>query len=126
VSVFIHRRNSRQAAIVLAVAALAASAVEGCGGSGDDESTTTATGATVTTTESSVTETREKLDDLVRELLTKRGLDPPIIDCALQRLQETISDEDIEAAATAIKKTGSPTPAVIDAATQAGQQCSGG
>jgi hypothetical protein len=125
VSVFTHGRSSRPAAI-LAAAALTASALAGCGGGGDDDSTTTATGAPETTSESSVTETRAKLDDLVRELLTKRGLDPAIIDCALQRLEETISDEDIEAAATAIKKTGSPTPAVIDAATQAGQQCSGG
>jgi Flp pilus assembly protein TadD len=127
-TVFTHGRSSRPAAIVLTVAALAAPALAGCGGGGDDESTTTSsTEATgTTTTESSVSETRRRLDDLVRELLTKRGLDPAIVDCALQRLQETISDEEIEAAATAIKKTGSPTPAVIDAATQAGQQCSNG
>lgn len=86
--------------------------------------TSAATGTT--TTESSTGETRQKLEDLVHELLSKRGLDPAIIDCALQRLSETISDEEIEAAAAAIKKTGSPTPAVIDAATEAGQQCSGG
>jgi hypothetical protein len=105
-----------------------AAPLAGCGGGGDDESTTTSTGtqATETTTNaSSVTETRQKLEDLVRELLTKRGLDPAIIDCALGRLQETVSDEEIKAAAVSIKKTGSPTPEVIDAATEAGQECSG-
>jgi hypothetical protein len=116
-------------AIILAVVALMAAPRAGCGGGGDDESTTTSTGtqATETTTNaSSVTETRQKLEDLVRELLTKRGLDPAIIDCALGRLQETISDQEIKAAAVSIKKTGSPTPEVIDAATEAGQQCAGG
>jgi Flp pilus assembly protein TadD len=128
VSVFTYGRSSRPA-IILAVAALMAAPLAGCGGGGDDESTTTSTGtqATETTTNaSSVTETRQKLEDLVRELLTKRGLDPAIIDCALGRLQETISDQEIKAAAVSIKKTGSPTPEVIDAATEAGQQCAGG
>ena len=112
-------------AIVLSAAALTAQALTGCGGDGD-ESTTTSSVTTTTTPKPSVSEIRQKLDDLVRELLTKRGLNPAIIDCALQRLSETLSDEEIEAAATAIKKTGSPTPAVIDAATEAGRQCSGG
>jgi Flp pilus assembly protein TadD len=127
VSVFTYGRSSRPA-IILAVAALMAAALAGCGGGGDDESSTTTSGtqATESTTESSVSETRQKLEDLVRELLTRRGLEPAIIDCALGRLQETISDEEIKAAAVSIKKTGSPTPAVIDAATEAGQECSGG
>jgi Flp pilus assembly protein TadD len=128
VSVFTYGRSSRPA-LILAVVALMAAPLAGCGGGGDDESTTTSTGtqATETTTNaSSVTETRQKLEDLVRELLTKRGLDPAIIDCALGRLQETISDQEITAAAVSIKKTGSPTPEVIDAATEAGQQCAGG
>jgi Flp pilus assembly protein TadD len=124
------RRPSRGwPAIVLIVAALMAAALAGCGGGGDDESATTTTGTKATettTTSASVSETRRKLEDLVRELLTKRGLDPAIIDCALGRLQETTSDEEIKAAAVSIKKTGSPTPEVIDAATEAGQQCAGG
>jgi hypothetical protein len=128
VSVFTYGRTSRPA-IILAVAALMAAALSGCGGGGDDESTTTRSGTESTGTTSStpsVSETREKLEDLVRELLTRRGLDPAIIDCALGRLQETISDEEIRAAAVSIKKTGSPTPAVIDAATDAGQECAAG
>jgi hypothetical protein len=95
--------------------------VSGCGGSGEQTSTTASTA-----TELSVGETRQRLDDLVGELLTKRGLDPAVIDCALQRLSETISDAEIKEAAAAIKRTGSPTAPVIDAATEAGRQCSGG
>jgi hypothetical protein len=100
-------------------------AVSGCGGDEDGKESTTASAATESTVEQSLSETRQRLDDLVRELLTKRGLDPAVVDCALQRLSETISDADIEDAAAAIKRTGSPTAAVIDAATQAGQECSG-
>jgi predicted outer membrane protein len=116
--------SRRWAAILVTVASLTAASLSACGGD-DGQESTTASAATETTIEQSVTETRERLDDLVRELLTKRGLDPAVIDCALQRLSETISDEEIEAAAAAIKRTGSPTAAVIDAATQAGQSCSG-
>jgi hypothetical protein len=116
--------SRRWAAILIAVATLTVPSVSACGGD-DGQESTTASAVTETTVEQSISETRQRLDELVRQLLTKRGLDPAVIDCALQRLSETISDEEIEAAAEAIKRTGSPTAAVIDAATQAGQACSG-
>jgi hypothetical protein len=120
----VYGASRRWAAILLAVASLTVPSVSACGGD-DGQESTTASAVTETTVEQSVSETRQRLDELVRELLTKRGLDPAVIDCALQRLSETISDEEIEAAAAAIERTGSPTAAVIDAATQAGRACSG-
>jgi hypothetical protein len=61
----------------------------------------------------------------VRELLTHRGLDPAVIDCSLGRLDETVSDAEIEDAADEIKETGAPPAALIDAATEAGARCAG-
>jgi hypothetical protein len=61
----------------------------------------------------------------VRELLTDRGLDPAVIDCSVARLDETVSDAEIEAAADEIKQTGAPPAALIDAATEAGGLCAG-
>jgi hypothetical protein len=122
--VFTYGPSRRWSAIVLAAAALAPSAVVGCGGD-SAEQPSTVSGKTQSTDESSASETRQRLDDLVRELLTKRGLDPAVIECALQRLSETISDAEIKAATTEIKRTGSPPATLIDAATEAGQQCAG-
>ncbi len=61
----------------------------------------------------------------MRELLTDRELDPAVIDCSVERLNETVSDAEIEAAADEIKQTGAPPAALIDAATEAGAQCAG-
>jgi hypothetical protein len=49
-----------------------------------------------------------------------------VIDCALERMQETVSDAEIESAAEEIKRTGTTPATLIDAATEAGAQCAGG
>jgi hypothetical protein len=49
-----------------------------------------------------------------------------VIDCALERMHETVSDAEIESAAEEIKRTGTTPATLIDAATEAGAQCTGG
>jgi hypothetical protein len=96
----------------------------GCGGGDDSEpqagSATTGEAATGATSE-----LRERFDRQVRDLLTDRGLDPTVIDCALERMRETVSDADIESAAEEIRQTGTTPATLIDAATEAGAECAG-
>jgi hypothetical protein len=91
-------------------------ALAGCGSGGDDAPATTATG-----TES--TELRQQLDRLITRLLTDRGLDPEVTDCALTELAETVPDPKLESAIAAIRKTGAAPPGVIEAAAAAGEAC---
>jgi hypothetical protein len=107
-------------AIVLA----AAQVVLGCGG-GDESRSEAASATTGTVAAGDASRLRERFDRQVRQLLTERGLDPAVIDCALQRLHETVSDTQIESAADEIQQSGVPPAALIDAATEAGAQCAG-
>jgi hypothetical protein len=114
--------EDRQAAIALAVALLTVAAIAGCGGGGS--TTTAAPAPSPGTTE--LSQLRQQFDDQIRTLLTKRGLDPDVIDCALDRMSETVSDKQIQDAAQEIKQTGAPPTTLITAATDAGEQCAGG
>jgi hypothetical protein len=48
-----------------------------------------------------------------------------VIDCALERMRETVSDAEIASAADEIKQTGTTPATLIDAASEAGAQCAG-
>jgi hypothetical protein len=115
--------TQRRVAIAVAVTTLIAATLTACGG--DSGSSTTA--ATTTSTRgAAVSEPRERFDEQIRSLLTKRGLDPDVIDCALDRMSETVTDAQIQEAAQEIKQTGAPPSALITAATDAGAECAGG
>jgi hypothetical protein len=110
-------------AIALAVTALIAATLTACGG--DDGSSTTGQ-ATTSTGAADVSELRQRFDEQIRILLTRRGLDPDVIDCALDRMSETVTDAQIQQAAQEIKQTGAPPSTLITAATDAGAECAGG
>jgi hypothetical protein len=102
------------------IGAACAVALAGCGGDEADEPTaTTATDAQ--TTEASAL--RIRLDRLVTRLLTDRGLDPKVAECALSELAESVPDAELESAIAAIRKTGAAPPEVIAAAAAAGEAC---
>jgi hypothetical protein len=115
------RRRARFAPVVLALIAAAAA---GCGG-GDDSGPETGSATTGEAATGAISELRERFDRQVRDLLTDRRLDPAVIDCALERLRETVSDAEIASAAQEIKQTGTTPAALIDAATAAGADCAG-
>jgi hypothetical protein len=48
-----------------------------------------------------------------------------VIDCSLERMQETVSDAEIASAAEEVKRTGTTPAALIEAATEAGAECAG-
>ena len=66
---------------------------------------------------------RERLDGLVTELLTERGLDPEVTECALAQLAEDLSDAEVKSAIDQIRNTGAAPPEVIEAAAAAGASC---
>jgi hypothetical protein len=66
---------------------------------------------------------RERLNDLVTRLLSDRGLDPAVTECALAELAETVPDSELESAIKAIRNTGAAPPGVIEAAAAAGKAC---
>jgi hypothetical protein len=102
---------------------LIAPTLTACGG---DDGSSTAGGTTASTGGAEISQLRQRFDEQIRSLLTRRGLDPDVIDCALARMSETVTDEQIQAAAQEIKQTGAPPTTLITAATLAGEQCAAG
>jgi Flp pilus assembly protein TadD len=101
------------------IGAACAVTLAGCGGDDADEpAATTATGA-----RTEVSALRARLDRLVARLLTDRGLDPGVAECALSELAESVPDAELESAIAAIRKTGAAPPEVIEAAAAAGEAC---
>jgi hypothetical protein len=115
--------TKRPPAIALAVVSVIAGTVSACGG---DSGTSTTGAATSSTRSAEISRLRQRFDDQIRALLTRRGLDPDVIDCALERMSETVTDAQIQEAAQEIKQTGAPPTTLITAATDAGAQCAGG
>ena len=91
-------------------------ALAGCG---DDDSADSAPGGEPST----ASPLREQLEGLVADLLTERGLDAAVTECALGELAETVPDAELESAIAAIRKTGAAPPGVIEAAAAAGEAC---
>jgi hypothetical protein len=112
--------RQRLAAIALAVASLIAATLTACGGDGG--SSMTGANTTSTGTEE-ISQLRQRFDDQIRSLLTRRGLDPDVIDCALERMSQTVTDAQIQEAAEEVKQTGAPPTTLITAAANAGAEC---
>jgi hypothetical protein len=105
---------------VALLATACAAALAACGGD-DDGAAAPATSSTVESVDS--TPLRRQLDRLVTRLLTERGLEPSVAECAVAELGETVSDEELQSAIAEIRKTGAAPPAVMEAATAAGETC---
>jgi len=103
----------------VSIAALALALLLGACGAGDDASET----AVPTTTPVAETAVRERFENLVADVLERRELDRATIECALEQLATSVSDEEIKAATDEIRQTGVPPPDVIEAAAAAGEAC---
>lgn len=118
------------AAISLCV--LAALAQFACGGG--DHAASTGSSSTVTSTSSTTTSTtvsgepselRRQFDELILDALTSaQGLTEKQARCAVEILDDEVSDAEIEAAAAEIQETGEAPGDLVDIAFDAGARCS--
>ena len=112
--------STRLRAIALAAICAGTLGVAACG---DDDEETTATDAATETTETEsadVSEVRAQFNEQLRQvLITQNDLTEEQADCAIDLLNETIDDAQIEEANT----TGAPSDEVLEAAFDAGVEC---
>jgi hypothetical protein len=134
---------SRPSSIRTGALILAATSVLGlaaCGGGSDTtatSATTAPTGATGASSSTSSTTTgstdtggvdisalREQFNQQLEQVLTTReGLSDSQAKCALDELENTISDQDLQDAITAAAQGGSAPQSLIDKAFAAGKDC---
>jgi hypothetical protein len=133
------RISTRLRMLLLAAGCTAVLGLAACGG--DDETTSTSsttvpTGATGTeSTDTGDTDTSDldtgdagDLRDAFNEqlltvLTTTQGLSQSQAQCAIDALEESVSDDDLQAAIEEAAQTGEPPQDLIDAGFEAGQQC---
>ncbi|MFL5869941.1 MAG: hypothetical protein ACJ75R_02605 [Solirubrobacterales bacterium] len=122
--------STRLRALVLAAACAASLGLAACGG-GDDTSstpTTTALGATGTggdTTGGVSSDIRQQFDDAVRQSLeTAAANGAPIdVDCAVEKLQGALSDEEVQQIVDAFQNGQQPPSSIQQDITSAATEC---
>jgi hypothetical protein len=129
-------RTTRIRAFALAAVCAASLGIAACGG--DDDETTTPTTTTdtapadTTTTTEDTTDTgavsgdiRELFDQIVRESLeSAAAAGAPIdVDCAVDRLQQVLSNEDVQALIDATESGGQPPSDIQQELANAGAEC---
>jgi hypothetical protein len=134
------RTSTRLRMLLLAAGCAAVLGLAACGG--DDESSTTtsstvpagATGASSTDTggtedlgdvdSGDIADIRDAFNQqLMTVLTTTEGLTQSQAQCAIDALEESVSDDDLQAALEEAASTGQPPQDLIDAGFEAGQQC---
>ncbi len=126
-------RPNRFRALVLALACAASLGIAACGGD-DDETTapttapaaTTETGADTTSDTGAVSsEIREQFDEVVRQSLeSAAAAGAPIdVECAIDRLQTALSDEDVQALIDASQSGQQPPSSIQEELANAGAEC---
>jgi len=102
-------------------------ALAGCGGGDNDETDTTSTSTTSTTSTTPSSEPskfREQFNDVVTGLLTEsEDLSPAVARCAIEILDQEITDAELEAALAEQSETGEAPADLVDAAFEAGREC---
>jgi hypothetical protein len=129
--------RTRLRAFLLAAGCAAVLGLAACGG-GDDSSTTASTttpvGATgASSTDSGGTGTTPTGDagalrdafnqQLIQVLTTSQGLTQSQAECAINELENSVSDQQLQDAITQAAQTGQPPQDLIDAGFAAGQHC---
>jgi len=121
--------------LLLAVACAAVLALTACGG--DDSTTTAAETSTTTssTTDSGSTTDGSSIDaaalrdefnkQLLQVLTTTQNLSDSQAQCAIDKLEETVSDDQLKDAIVQAAQSGQPPQDLIDAGFQAGKDCAG-
>jgi hypothetical protein len=129
-------RTTRIRALALAAVCAVSFGVAACGGD-DDETTATTTTTTTEAADTATTtddtadtgavsgEIREQFDQVVRESLeSAAAAGAPIdVDCAVDRLQEVLSNEDVQALIDASESGASPPSDIQQELTNAGAEC---
>ena len=131
------RTTSRLRMLLVAAGCTAVLGLAACGGD-DEESTTTAapttgaTGAETTETPTGDIDTGDAGDlrdqfneQLLQVLTTAQGLTESQAQCAIDALEESVSDDELQSAIEEAAATGEPPQDLIDAGFEAGQQCAG-
>ena len=132
------RTSTRLRMLLLAAGCAAVLGLAACGGGNDSSSTTTptvpsgATGASSTdsgsttgdTSSGNISDLRDAFNQqLMQVLTTTEGLTQSQAQCAIDELDQTISDDDLQNALQQAAQTGQPPQDLIDAGFQAGQHC---
>jgi hypothetical protein len=115
------RRWSKPTLQALAMAAVVL-AIGACGAD-DPESAPGSEVPTTTAAPAPASPLRARLEERVVELLTERGLDDAVVQCALTYLRDSVSDDEIDAAVQQIRETSAAPPDLIEAALSAGGTC---
>jgi hypothetical protein len=132
-------RWTRLRVLALAAGCVAVLGLAACGGGSDTSSTssttTTQTGATGSTSATSTTggvdpsnidagALRDQFNQqLITVLTTQQGLTDSQAQCAIDELQNTVSDQELQDAILQAAQTGKPPQSLIDAGFAAGQKC---
>jgi hypothetical protein len=124
-------------ALLLAACCAALLGLAACGG-GDDSTSTEAASTTTSSTDDSATTTSipddaidaaALRDEFNRQLLTvlttQQNLTDSQAQCAIDKLEESVSDEDLKNAIIEAAETNQPPQDLIDAGFNAGKECAG-
>ena len=132
------RTSTRLRALLLAAGCAAVLGLGACGGGGDSSSTTSSTttsagatgasstdsGGTDTTATGSASALRDAFNQqLMQVLTTSQGLTQSQAQCAINELENSVSDQQLQDAITQAAQTGQPPQDLIDAGFAAGQHC---
>ncbi len=129
------RTSTRLRMLLLAAGCTAVLGLAACGG--DDEeptsSTTVSTGATGEATTDTgdidtgdASELRDQFNQQLLEVLTTaQGLTESQAQCAIDALEESVTDDELQSAIEEAAQTGEPPQDLIDAGFEAGQGCAG-
>jgi hypothetical protein len=118
-------RTIRIRALALTAVCAVSLGIAACG---DDDETTTTPAADTTTAESGEAvsgDIREQFDEVVRQSLeSAAAAGAPIdVDCAVERLQEVLSDEDVQALIDASQAGQAPPSDIQEELASAGAEC---
>jgi basic membrane lipoprotein Med (substrate-binding protein (PBP1-ABC) superfamily) len=131
------KSSARRSALALLAACLAVVGLAACGG-GDDTTVADTTSTTTTSTEASSTDTgstsatgnvdASQLRDafnqqLLQVLTTTQNLTQAQAQCAIDELENTVSDEELQQAIEDAAQSGQPPQDLINEAFDAGAKC---
>ena len=127
-------------ALLLAACCAALLGLAACGGDDGDSTSTEAASTTTTTTSTDDSGTTTSIpedaidaaalrDEFNKQLLTvlttQQNLTDSQAQCAIDKLEQTVSDEDLKSAIIEAAQSGQPPQDLIDAGFNAGKECAG-
>jgi hypothetical protein len=126
------RTSTRLRMLLLAAGCTAVLGLAACGGDDEEPTSTTSTVPTGATGEATTGDIdtgdagdlRDQFNtQLLQVLTTTQGLTEAQAQCAIDALEESVSDDELQSAIEEAAQTGEPPQDLIDAGFDAGQQC---